>query len=154
MAAHPTIISSGGKEGLAPSPAQPRKYPRNVPRAQQMHPPHMTEGYNSLTETKKFKPAKDRKKGEETKSAQCNGWRPPVQESVQENRVVDRKIHANATEGESHKKKKHECEEQLCMKQTMSLSVEHDVFGEGGAEDILPTDDASWEVIDYPSDPI
>lgn len=150
MDAHTTIISREGTEGLAPSAAQPREYPRNLSSARQMHTPHAKEGYSMLTEeTKSFKPAGESKEDEETKGTQCNGWDPPVRESVQENRAVDREIHAKDTEGVQNKY------EPLRINQTVSLSFgpTHDVSGEGGAQDISPTDDASWEMIEYLSGP-
>jgi hypothetical protein len=149
MATHPIIIGSDGTEALAPSAAQPRKYPRNAASAREIpvHPPEATEGYNSSTvETKSVKPAEA---GEQTKGAQCKGWHPPFQESGQENRGVDQKIQAKPMDGEGHDKTRHEYEEQLPMKRVVSLSFDptHDIFGEGGAQVI---DDSSWEVIDYP----
>jgi hypothetical protein len=126
-----------------------------------VHPPQATGGYNSFTvETK---PAEERKeggetKGEETKGAQCSGWHPPFQESGYENRAVNRRIHAKATEGGSSQKGGHEYEEQLRMKQTVTVSLSfvptRDASAAGGAQDISPIDDASWEVIDYPSGPV
>jgi hypothetical protein len=156
MVAHTTIISSDGKEALAPSAAPPRDYPRNATSVRKMpvHPPQATGGHNSLTEeTKSFKPAEERKEGEQTKGSQCKGWRPPFQESGQGNRTVDQKIHAKAIEGGGREKKGDEYQEQLHMKETLSLSFDptHDISGEGGAQVISLIDDASWEVIDYPN---
>lgn len=160
LVAHTAIISSGGKETLAPSAALPREYPRNTTGARKMpvHPPQATGGLNSLTEeTKSFKPAEGRKEDEQTNGSQCKGWHPPLQESgqLEENRAVDQNIHANAIEGGSREKKGYEYEGQLRMKQTMFLSFDptHNISGEGGAQDILLIDGASWEVIDYPSGP-
>jgi len=158
MATHATITSSGGKGGLTPSAAQPCEYPRNAASVRQMlaHPPQDTGGHNSLTEeTKSVKPAEERKEGEQTKGSQCRGWHPPFQESGQENQAVDQNIHANAMEGGSREKKRHEYEERLHVKQTVPLSFDptHDISGEGGAQVIPLIDDASWEVIGYPSGP-
>ena len=158
LVAHAAIISSGGKEALAPSVAPPREYPRNTTRARKMpvHPPKATGGHNLLTEeTKSFKPAEERKEGEQTNGSQCKGWHPPSQESGQENRAVDQNIHANSMESGSHEKNRHEYEEQLRMKQKMSFFFDptHDISAEGGAQVISLIDDASWEMIDYPSGP-
>jgi hypothetical protein len=131
-----------------------REYTKNAPSVRKMRPPHATEGYNSLTkETKEFKPSEERKEGEETKGAQYNGWHAPIQEPVQEYRAVDRKVHANATEGRGREKKRLEYEEQLRVTQTVSLPLDptHDASREGGEENDSPIDDSGWEVIDYPN---
>ena len=117
-------------------------------------PPQTTDGHDSLIEANRsFTPAEERKEGEEEKGAQHNGWQPLFQESGQENRAVDRKSRENTTEGGSHQKNGHEYEGRLRMKRTVSISFDptHNVSGEGGPEDISSIDDASWEVIDYPS---
>lgn len=155
MAAHAIIIASDGKEALAPSTTQPCEYPRNPPNALKLpvHPPEATEDCNSLTEeTKSIKPAEA---GEQMKGAQCKGWCPPFEESVQGTQAVGRKIHAKAMEGGAHQEKRHEYEEKLCMKQAVSLSFDStcEVSGEGGAQVISLIDNASWEVIDYCSGP-
>ena len=153
-AAHTTIVSSSSTEVLALDTAEPHKYPRNAASARRMpaHALQMTRGYDSLPETTKtFKHAEERKEGEETKGAQCN--EPPFQESGQENRAVGRTIHAKAKEDGGCHKRGHEYEGELRMKRTASPSFDptHNVFVEGGTQDILPIDDASWEVIDYPT---
>ena len=152
------MISSGGKEGLAPSAAQPREDPRNAASARQMpvQPLQVKGSCNSLTEeTKSFKPAEERKEGSQTKSTQCKRCHPLFQESGHENRAVDQRVHAKAMEDGGGQKKRSEYEEQLRMKQTVSLSFDptDNISGEGGAQVISLIDDASWEVIDYHSDP-
>ena len=151
-APHPIIISSGGEEPLAPNPAQPR----NAASAGQMpaSPPETTDGNGSLVEANRsFTPAEERKEGEEAKGAQHNGWRPPFQDSGQENHADERNSPGKTTEGGGCQKNGHEYEGRLRMKRTLSLSFDpaHNVSGEGGLEVISSIDDASWEVIDYPS---
>ena len=148
-APHSIIISSGDEEPLAPNPAQPR----NAASAGQMPapPPEATDGNDSLIEgNRSFTLAEERK---EAKGAQHNGWRPPFQESGQENRAVDRNSHGKTTEGGGRQKNGHGYEGRLRMKRTLSLSFNpgHNVSGESGPEGISSIDDASWEVIDYPS---
>ena len=152
-AAQITIISSGGTEALAPNTTEPHKYPRNAANARQMpaHPLQTADRYESLTETtKSFKHVEE---GEETKGVQCSGGQPPFQESGQENRAADRKIHERTTEDGGRQIRGHEYEGQLRMKRTVSLSFDptHNVSEEGGTEEILRTDDSSWEVINYPT---
>ena len=158
ITAHAIAIASDSEGALAPSAAEPCEYPRNVTSAPQMpvNPPQATGSYNSLTEeTKSLKLAEVRKEGEQTKDFQCKGQHPPFQESGQENRAVDQNVHANAMQGGDRKKKMHDYEDQLRMKQTVSLSFDptHNVSGEGGAQVISLIDDASWEVIDYSGGP-
>ena len=158
ITAHAIAIASDSEGALAPSAAEPCEYPRNATSAPQMpvNPPQATGSYNSLTEeTKSLKLAEVRKEGEQTKDFQCKGQHPPFQESGQENRAVDQNVHANAMQGGDRKKKMHDYEDQLRMKQTVSLSFDptHSVSGEGGAQVISLIDDASWEVIDYTGGP-
>jgi hypothetical protein len=158
MTVHAPIISSAGKEGLAPNETQPLEYLRNAASTRQMsaYSPQATNKYNLLTgEANGRKPTEEQKEGEQTSGPKRNVCQLLFQESGQENRTVHREIIEKAGQGKGRAKRSHdrEYEGELNMKQTPSLSFDpkHNVSGEGGVEDMSPIDGVSWELIHYPS---
>jgi hypothetical protein len=160
MTVHAPIISSGGKEGLAPKETQLLEYLRNAASTRQI-PAHSqaANGYNLSTgEANGRKPTEEQKEGEQMSGPQSNVYQLLFQESGQGNRTVHREIIETAGQGKGQATRSHDCEYkgELNMKQIPSLSFDpkHNGSGEGGVEDMSPIDGISWELIHYPSAPV